>query len=129
MANLLDRVIGYVSPERGLRRVQARAAMSALAALGGQVAPVRRTAASKEGTLANFSPARINLYTEERDADLVAARAESLAASDGHATSIVDSLALNVAGPGLRPQSTPDMAERSKRRLGPVGYPDLPGSS
>jgi len=110
MANLLDRVIGYVSPERGLRRVQARAAMSALAALGGQVAPVRRTAASKEGTLANFSPARINLYTEERDADLVAARAESLAASDGHATSIVDSLALNVAGPGLRPQSTPDMA-------------------
>ncbi|GFK95457.1 hypothetical protein NNJEOMEG_03320 [Fundidesulfovibrio magnetotacticus] len=106
MGNWLDSFIGYVSPVHGLRRAQARAAM---AGIDGVVEAVRRTAASREGTLSNFQPSRLNAYTVQRDADLIMARAESLVASDGHAASCVDSLALNVAGPGLKPQSAPDM--------------------
>lgn len=105
--NWLDRAIGYVSPERGLRRAQARAGMEAL---GGVVQTVRRTAASREGTLANFYPTRQNTFSAERDADLIRDRAESLVASDGLAASCVDTLALNVVGAGLKPQSTPDAA-------------------
>ena len=105
--NWLDRAIGYVSPERGLRRAKARAGMDALAGL---VQGVRRTAASRDGTMANFSPVRQNPYTVERDADLIRDRAESLVSSDGLAASCVDTLALNVVGSGLRPQSTPDAA-------------------
>ena len=103
--NWIDRVIGYVSPERGLRRARARAGMEAL---GGMVQGVRRTAASREGTLANFQPSRLNAYTVERDADRIRDRAEALVASDGLAASCMDTLALNVVGSGLRPQSTPN---------------------
>lgn len=105
--NWIDRLVGYVSPERGLRRARARASMEALA---GVVQGVRRTAASREGTLANFQPTRLNAYTVERDADLIRDRAESLVASDGLAASCMDTLALNVVGSGLRPQSTPNAA-------------------
>ncbi|UJX40374.1 phage portal protein [Desulfovibrio sp. JY] len=107
-ANWLDRAIGWIAPERGLRRVRARAAMAAMAGLAGMVQPMRRTAGSREGTLANFLPSRLNAFALERDADMIRDRAESLVASDGHATSCVDSLALNVAGSGLHPQSAPD---------------------
>ncbi len=107
-ANWLDRAIGWVAPERGLRRARARAGMAAMDALAGIVQPVRRTAGSREGSLANFQPSRLNAFALERDADLIRDRAESLAGSDGHAASCVDSLALNVAGSGLHPQSAPD---------------------
>lgn len=105
--NWIDRVIGYVSPERGLRRAKARAGMEAL---GGMVQGIRRTAASREGTLANFNPLRLNAYTVERDADRIRDRAEALIASDGLASSCINSLALNIIGSGLQPQSTPDVA-------------------
>jgi len=108
MGNWLDAIVGYLSPERGLRRAQARAVMAALGGVSGIVSGTRRTAGSREGTLANFFPSRINPYAEERDADLIRDRAESLVASDGHAASCVDSLTLNVTGPGLRPQSSPN---------------------
>ena len=64
--NVLDAVIGYVSPVSGLRRAQARAAM---AGLSGVVESVRRAAAGREGTLANFLPSRINPYAGQRDGD------------------------------------------------------------
>jgi len=103
--NWIDRLVGYVSPERGLRRARARAGM---AAINGVVQTVRRTAASREGTLANFQPSRLNAFAVERDADLIRDRAESLVGSDGLATACVDTLALNMVGSGLRPQSSPD---------------------
>ncbi|MGE4536535.1 MAG: phage portal protein [Desulfovibrio sp.] len=103
--NWIDRLVGYVSPERGLRRARARAGM---AAINGVVQTVRRTAASREGTLANFQPSRLNAFSVERDADLIRDRAESLAGSDGLAAACVDTLALNVVGSGMRPQSQPN---------------------
>ena len=105
--NLLDRLIAYVSPRTAARRMHARYCM---AAAGGLVAGVRRIAGGHDGTLANWNPRRDQRLSESLGFDKAMLRAESLACNDGHAASCVDALALNVAGPGLRPQSYPDAA-------------------
>lgn len=107
--NLIDRLVNYVSPVAGARRMQARYAMAAAGQMAsGLVAGVRRLSASQEGTLQSWNPRREQRLSESRAIDNTMQRAESLAANDGHAASCVDSLALNVVGPGLRPQSYPD---------------------
>lgn len=107
--NWLDRAIGYVAPIWGARRMQSRYTMAAAQYMAsGLVTGVRRLAGSGEGTLSNWNPRREQRLAENRSFDTIMARAESLVANDGHAASSVSSLALNVAGPGLRPQSYPD---------------------
>lgn len=89
--------------------MQARYAMAAAGQMAsGLVTGVRRLSASQEGTLQSWNPRREQRLSETRALDNTMQRAESLAANDGHAASCVDSLALNVVGPGLRPQSYPD---------------------
>lgn len=105
--NFLDRLIAYVSPTVGARRMHARYCM---AAAGGLVAGARRMAGGHDGTLANWNPRRDQRLSESLSFDRAMLRAESLASNDGHAASAIDALALNVAGPGLRPQSYPDAA-------------------
>lgn len=78
--------------------------------MGGMVEQVRKASAGHSGTLSNFRPQRASKYDAQRSLDLVMARAEALVGSDGHAASCVGSLALNVAGPGMRPQSYPDLS-------------------
>ena len=107
----LDRVISYVAPTWGAHRMQSRMAIAVTQSVAsGMVPGVRRLSSSREGTLGNWSPRREERLAEARSIDTIMARAESLAANDGNATSAIDSLALNVAGPGLRPQSYPDAA-------------------
>lgn len=107
--NWLDRAIGYVAPIWGARRMQSRYTMAAAQHMAsGLVTGVRRLSGSGEGTLGNWNPRREQRLAENRSFDTIMARAESLVANDGHAASSVSSLALNVAGPGLRPQSYPD---------------------
>ncbi|SCM70010.1 phage portal protein [Desulfovibrio sp. 86] len=109
--NWLDRAIGYVAPIWGARRMQSRYTMAAAQYMAsGLVTGVRRLAGSGEGTLGNWNPRREQRLAENRSFDTIMARAESLVANDGHAASSVSSLALNVAGPGLRPQSYPEHA-------------------
>lgn len=109
--NWLDRAIGYVAPIWGARRMQSRYTMAAAQHMAsGLVTGVRRLAGSGEGTLGNWNPRREQRLAENRSFDMIMARAESLVANDGHAASSVSSLALNVAGPGLRPQSYPEHA-------------------
>ena len=105
--NVLDRLIAYVAPLAGARRMHARCCM---AAAGGLVTGVRRMAGGHDGTLANWNPRRDQRLSESLSFDRAMLRAESLASNDGHAASCIDALALNVAGPGLRPQSYPDAA-------------------
>lgn len=109
--NMLDRLISYINPIAGARRMQARYAMTAAGHMaGGLVTGVRRLSASHEGTLSNWNPRREQRLSESVAQDSTMARAESLAVNDGHAASCVDSLALNVAGAGLRSQSYPEAA-------------------
>lgn len=107
--NFLDRLVSYIAPVAGARRMQARYTMAAAGQMAsGLVTGVRRLSASQEGTLQSWNPRREQRLSETRALDNTMQRAESLAANDGHAASCVDSLALNVVGPGLRPQSYPD---------------------
>lgn len=109
--NLLDRLIGYLSPAAGARRMQARLGMAAAQSMAtGVVHSVRRLSASQDGTLYNWNPRREQRLSEASALDSTMQRAESLAANDGHAASCVNALALNVVGSGLRPQSYPDAA-------------------
>lgn len=66
---------------------------------------VRRTAAGHAGTLAGWNPLRLPAGQLGMDRQTVLARAEDLAANDGHAASLIDTKALNIAGWGLAPQS------------------------
>lgn len=105
--NFLDRLISSVAPVWGFRRMAARVGMMAAENLGGRVGGVRRTSASRKGTLSNYDVLRETRYSVERAGETTMDRAEDLVVNDGNAKSCVASLALNVVGPGLRPQSYP----------------------
>ena len=104
----LDRATGYVALLARAPRHDRASPLPLRSPASGMVPGVRRLSGSREGTLGNWSPRREERLSEARSIDTIMARAESLAANDGNATSAIDSLALNVAGPGLRPQSYPD---------------------
>ncbi len=112
MPNVLDRAIAWFSPERGARRLAARAAAAQLALsaqqYGGAVRGVRSRASSREGTLVNWDPRRVGEHEEPRDFFLSMRRAESLVSEDANAVSAIDALCLNIVGGGMRPQSRPD---------------------
>lgn len=102
--NLLDRMIAYISPEAGVRRMAARAGC---AMMNGVVPGVRQMAGGRDGTLANWHPRRLRKGESQDSFFKAMSRAESLVANDAHAVSAVDALALNIVGAGMRPQSYP----------------------
>lgn len=59
--------------------------------------------------MGNWHPRREQRSECARNLDEMRSRSEDLTANDGHAASCVDTLALNVAGSGMRPQSYPDI--------------------
>jgi len=100
--NVLDRAIGYFSPQSGLRRAKARTTLGFMA--GG----VSRTGAGRKGSLGNWFVRRLTRASEERERVITVDRAADLVANNPHATSIVDSTALStVGGAGMLPQSKP----------------------
>ncbi len=102
--NLFDKAISVVNPEKGLRRLQARHALSALGALGGRVS---RTGGGYSGTLSSWRPKILTARGEARERELIARRAADLVGSNAHAASLVDGLLNNSVGIGLRPQALP----------------------
>ena len=104
--SLPDRLVSWLNPVAGARRMQARLGM---AAATGHVPGVRRQSGGHDGTLENWRPRREQeRISADRAYDTTMRRAESLAANDGHAAGAVDALALNVVGTGMQPQSYPD---------------------
>jgi lambda family phage portal protein len=67
--------------------------------------PVRRVAAGHAGTMAGWNPQRMQPGQQAMDRKTLLARAEDLAANDGHAASLIDTKTLNITGWGLAPQS------------------------
>lgn len=67
--------------------------------------PVRRVAAGHAGTMAGWHPQRMPAAQQAMDRQTLLARAEDLAANDGHAASLIDTKTLNITGWGLAPQS------------------------
>lgn len=78
-----------------------------------QAALISRTGAGGGGTLSNWSPRRLTWAEEGRQRHTLADRANDLAANHAHAASLIDSISINVVGPGLWPQSKPNF-----KRLG-----------
>ena len=74
----------------------------------GRVGAVRRAAASHGGTLAGWYPGRHTDASAPRERELIARRAEDLAANDAHAAGLIEGLSTNVVGTGLNPQSQVD---------------------
>ena len=100
--NILDRAIAAISPERALRRAQARMAIQVMAG------SVRRTGAGRSGTLGNWQVQRLTRHTEAAERQTLVDRAADLAANNPHAASIIDSSSLSTVGAsGLQPQSKP----------------------
>ena len=91
--NLLDRMISYVAPAAGARRMMARLSMDAAM---GRVTGVRTAAGGREGTMGNWNPRRYHRFEEGASFFKAMERAESLVANDSHAVSAVESLALNI---------------------------------
>lgn len=98
-----DRFVGALSPKAAVGRVQARAQLNALTNYS-----VTRKGAENKGTLSNWFTNRLSRFTESLQRTKLVDRASDLAANDPHAASVVNSMAVNIAGPGLTPQSTPN---------------------
>lgn len=111
VARLVDRAVAVVSPERGLRRIQARSALGLVQASIGSVTnsgrggSPKRGAAAKEGTLRNWNPNRINAALEARQREDVVYRALDLEANDPHVNGLVESMSINTVGSGFTAQS------------------------
>jgi len=100
--NAWDRAVGIFSPAKALRNAKARTALDFMAG------SVSRTASGTKGTLGNWFVRRLTRFTEGYERLRTNDRAEDLIANNSHATSIVDSTALNaVGGTGMLPQSRP----------------------
>jgi len=102
--SLFDRAVAVISPERGLRRLQARHAINALGQLGNRVS---RTGGGYGGTLSGWRPKVLTARGEAREREIIARRSADLAGSNAHAASLVDGLLNNSVGIGLRPQAQP----------------------
>jgi len=96
----LDRVIGYVSPKTGFKRLQYKAAIT-------NVGPVQRRGGQKKGTLFNWIVKKLTRYNEGTEREAVTSRAQDLTANHPHATSCIESMTVNSVGSGLMPQSQP----------------------
>lgn len=70
-------------------------------------ASVERMAASRRGSMDGWNVRQVNPYSEERERQTIALRAQDLVANDAYAASAVDSMSLNTVGKGLTPQSQP----------------------
>ncbi|MBI9112260.1 phage portal protein [Maridesulfovibrio ferrireducens] len=84
---------------RKIKRLKAGARANA-------IRPVRRVGASHGGTMANWNPQRAHRGSERLDRERMQTRTEDIVSNDGHAASIRSTLTTNVAGPGIRPQSS-----------------------
>ena len=80
---------------------------SAAPVTGGNVAPVTRRGGSFSGTLSNWVVNKLSRYSEGKERENITDRARDLYGSDPTAAGGIDSLAMNIVGTGLVPQSKP----------------------
>lgn len=95
--NFLDRLIAYVSPERALRRQAARAVAATFPSYRG---------AEQSRLRSDWSLSMTQPTPEFWDLDRLRERSRDLNRSDPVASGATDTMALNIVGQGLRPQSS-----------------------
>jgi len=97
---LLDRAIGHFSPQRGLKRYQARMNWNLLSS-------VKTTAGSSTGPIGNWLVRFLGRREEDESRGRGTARAQDLVNNDPHAASVIDSMSMNIVGTGIKPQARP----------------------
>lgn len=100
----IDRVVTYLNPTAGLRRIWAR---TALGGMSSGLGP-RRIGAGTGGTMSNKTVVGRNKISAALERETLAKRSQDVAVNDPHAASLVDSLPVNTVGTGLVPQSMPN---------------------
>lgn len=99
--NLIDRVVGYVDPKKGLERIRARGAMAMMGAYSG--------ASKSRRQLQNWNPFGTDPDSELAfDLPILRDRCRDLARNEPIATGAVNTMCTNVVGTGLRLQSRVD---------------------
>lgn len=68
---------------------------------------VKRTAGSRKGTLSNWTVQKLSRFSESAERTTIGDRAQDIVANDPHAASVIDSMAVNIVGTGINPQSNP----------------------
>jgi len=97
---LLDRTIAHFAPQAGFKRLKARMAWNMLS-------PVKSTAGSASGSIGNWIVRFLSRFNEGEHHSRSTARAQDLVNNDAHAASVIDSMAMNIVGTGIQPQSRP----------------------
>jgi lambda family phage portal protein len=96
----LDRAIAAVSPGWGLKRIQAKSALSDILSPG-----ISRTGGGLSGTLKNWLPKRIYSSAKALERERLVDRSLDLAANDANIAGLVKAMGDNVVGTGYVPQS------------------------
>lgn len=118
--NVIDRVVGYIDPERGARRLRARGAL----ALAGNY---YKGASRRSNSMKDFNPMAADADTElSYELPALRDRCRDLFRNEPIAAGAVKTICTNVIGAGLRVQSrvnaemlnlTPDQASALENRL------------
>ncbi len=88
------------------RRAQSRMIRNAVP--GGRAPAISRTGGTYTGSMADWTPQRVNYREEGRQRENLSDRANDLVANDPHACSLIEAIDVNAVGPGLWPQSKPN---------------------
>lgn len=75
---------------------------------GGSVYGVGKISGSHRGQLSKWIVQKLNRFSERTERETTLERSMDVVSNDAHAASIVDGMAVNIAGTGLVPQSTPN---------------------
>lgn len=75
---------------------------------GGGVYGVSKTSGSRSGAMSKWLVKKLNRFSERSERESVAERSMDVVANDPHAASVVDGMAVNIAGTGLTAQSIPN---------------------
>lgn len=107
-ANLLDRVIAYVAPERAAQRVRSRIAAGRLRRLENELRLRRFEAAASGRRTAGWKASNASVNAEtERDLDRLRARARDLVQNNGWASKAVRVWVSNGVASGIYPRAVP----------------------
>lgn len=68
---------------------------------------VQRTAGSRKGPMGKWLVQKVQRFSERQERETISERSQDVVANDPHAASTIDSMAVNIVGTGLVPQSNP----------------------
>lgn len=105
IANIVDKLVGYVSPASGIKRMRERLAYQYALENGDTIARSYE-AARKDRLTKNWRTSNSSADLElDGDADVIRARARDLVRNNAYAKGVLRAVTRNTVGSGIRPQA------------------------